>query len=129
MGGEGVVVAVGGSTGRDSPIAEVFCAVAEKAGLTVARSFLPPPGPEGRAAGELLGPGFTLLSSDPSQATGFTATADAEAFMRNWYLPTGKLKIPAVTLHTTRDPVVQIFHEDSYAAAVEAAGGSVTVNG
>jgi pimeloyl-ACP methyl ester carboxylesterase len=52
----------------------------------------------------------------------FTATADAEAFMRNWYLPTGKLKIPAVTLHTTRDPVVQIFHEDSYAAAVEAAG-------
>lgn len=39
--------------------------------------LLPPPGAEGRAAGELLGPGFTLLSSDPSQVAGFTAAADA----------------------------------------------------
>ena len=39
--------------------------------------LLPPPGPEGRAAGELLGPGFTLFSTDKSKATGFIAAAEA----------------------------------------------------
>ena len=54
----------------------------------------------------------------------FTSTPDAEAFMRQWYEPTGKLKIPAVAIHTTRDEVVQIFHEDSYFEKVSAAGYS-----
>jgi 2-polyprenyl-6-methoxyphenol hydroxylase-like FAD-dependent oxidoreductase len=39
--------------------------------------LLPPPGPEGRAVGELLGAGFTLFSSDPSRTAGFTAAAEA----------------------------------------------------
>ncbi|MCK9997109.1 MAG: hypothetical protein KAH56_12620, partial [Candidatus Krumholzibacteria bacterium] len=54
----------------------------------------------------------------------FTSTPDAEAYLRQWYEPTGKLKIPAVTIHTTRDEVAQIFHEDRYFEKVSAAGYS-----
>lgn len=54
----------------------------------------------------------------------FTSHRAAEAFIRTWYQPTGKQRIPTVTLHTTRDPVVQIFQEEAYAAAVEDAGYS-----
>ena len=50
------------------------------------------------------------------------ATPDALNYMRRWYEPTGKLKIPAVSIHTTRDMVVQIFHEYDYLAKVQAAG-------
>ena len=52
----------------------------------------------------------------------FTSTPDAEAFLRHWYEPTGKLKIPAVTIHTTRDEVVQIFQEDRYFEKVSERG-------
>jgi len=54
----------------------------------------------------------------------FTSTPDAEAFLRRWYEPTGKLKIPAVSIHTTRDEVVQIFQEDRYFEKVSEAGYS-----
>jgi pimeloyl-ACP methyl ester carboxylesterase len=54
----------------------------------------------------------------------FSSTPDAEAFLRQWYEPSGKLKIPAVTIHTTRDEVVQIFQEDRYFEKVSEAGYS-----
>lgn len=54
----------------------------------------------------------------------FSSTPDAENFIRHYYEPKGKLRIPVVTLHTTRDQVVQIFNEHDYAAKVEALGGS-----
>ena len=50
------------------------------------------------------------------------ATPDALAYLRRWYEPSGKLKIPAVSIHTTRDQIVQIFQEYDYQAKVEAAG-------
>jgi pimeloyl-ACP methyl ester carboxylesterase len=46
----------------------------------------------------------------------------AAAFMRRYYEPTGRLTIPMLTLHTSRDPVVPLFHEDVYRELVEAAG-------
>ena len=52
----------------------------------------------------------------------FRATPDAVNYIANYYTPTGKLKIPVVTLHTTRDPVVPIWHEDLYKGIATRAG-------
>jgi pimeloyl-ACP methyl ester carboxylesterase len=49
----------------------------------------------------------------------FEATADAENYIERWYEPSGRVQVPTVTLHTTRDPVVQIFNEDDYRAKAE----------
>ena len=54
----------------------------------------------------------------------FEATPDAAYYLEHWYQPTGKLTIPVVTLHTTRDGAVPFFHEPAYAALAAAAGGS-----
>ena len=54
----------------------------------------------------------------------FEATPDAEAYLQHWYQPTGKLSIPVITLHNTRDGAVPFFHEAAYAQAALAAGGS-----
>jgi pimeloyl-ACP methyl ester carboxylesterase len=53
----------------------------------------------------------------------YSSTADAEAFIRHYAEPTGDLRMPVVTLHNTRDPVVQIFNEHDYALKVAALGG------
>jgi pimeloyl-ACP methyl ester carboxylesterase len=45
-------------------------------------------------------------------------------FMTNWYEPTGKLRVPVLTLHETRDPIAPIKHEWEYAARVAAQGSS-----
>lgn len=52
----------------------------------------------------------------------YESTRDADAYIERWYEPRGKLRVPVVTLHTTRDQVVQIFQEHDFAAKVEAAG-------
>jgi hypothetical protein len=54
----------------------------------------------------------------------FSSTPDAEQYLAKYETPTGRLQIPVLTLHTTRDPVVPFFHEGAYAAVVEAAGAS-----
>ena len=36
----------------------------------------------------------------------FTATKDALRYLDRYYVPDGKLDIPTITLHTTRDPLV-----------------------
>jgi pimeloyl-ACP methyl ester carboxylesterase len=54
----------------------------------------------------------------------FEATPDAANYLEHWYQPTGKLKIPVLTLHTTRDGAVPFFHEAAYAGIAAAAGGS-----
>ena len=48
----------------------------------------------------------------------FTATPDALNYMEKYYVPDGKLDIPTVTLHTTRDPLVPFFHEAKFASFV-----------
>jgi pimeloyl-ACP methyl ester carboxylesterase len=54
----------------------------------------------------------------------FSSTPDAENYLAHYYLPTGKLKIPMLTLHKTRDADVPIFHETAYAQIVAEAGCS-----
>jgi pimeloyl-ACP methyl ester carboxylesterase len=54
----------------------------------------------------------------------YASTPDAGNYIRHWYQPTGKLKIPVLMLHTTRDPQVPVFHEDEYAALVAEEGNT-----
>lgn len=49
----------------------------------------------------------------------FVATPDALNYFEHYFTPTGDLAIPMVTLHTTRDPAVPLFHELEYAALVD----------
>lgn len=48
----------------------------------------------------------------------FDASADAEGFLDRCYEPRGTLRIPVLTLHGTRDPVVPAFHEQLLADRV-----------
>ncbi len=52
----------------------------------------------------------------------FQSTPDAVNYISKYYSPTGQLSIPVVTLHTTRDPVVPIWHEDLYKAIADQKG-------
>lgn len=54
----------------------------------------------------------------------FAAAPDALEFLRHWYQPDGKLTMPVLTVHTTRDPVVPRLHDVAFQAAVAAAGNS-----
>ena len=54
----------------------------------------------------------------------FTAAPDALLNMEGNYQTSGRIKIPVVTLHTTLDPVVPIWHQTEYTAKVQAAGAS-----
>lgn len=50
-----------------------------------------------------------------------TANGLARAYLDRFYLPTGRLQWPLVTLHTRRDPIVPFAHQSSYERAVEQA--------
>ncbi len=50
------------------------------------------------------------------------ADPDARNLLRSWYEPTGGLRIPMLSLHNTRDPVVPFAHEARYAGLVAANG-------
>jgi pimeloyl-ACP methyl ester carboxylesterase len=54
----------------------------------------------------------------------FEIAPSAAAMMRRFYEPTGRLPIPLIAYHTTRDPVVPVFHEYVYRDLVQAAGMS-----
>jgi pimeloyl-ACP methyl ester carboxylesterase len=58
----------------------------------------------------------------------FEASRDADAYLDRWYEPQGALKIPVVTLHTSRDQVVPVFQEDRYFDIVAAVGNSEMIS-
>jgi pimeloyl-ACP methyl ester carboxylesterase len=52
----------------------------------------------------------------------FAASPAALAVIAAQYQTSGRIKIPVVTMHTTLDPVVPIWHQEEYTAKVLAAG-------
>ena len=54
----------------------------------------------------------------------FTATPDAMAYLDRYYVPSGALGVPTITLHTTRDPLVPAFHEVEFGQAVAGQGSA-----
>ncbi len=61
----------------------------------------------------------TLLNSTVERFTAAPAALDSIAAS---YQTSGRLRIPVITLHTTLDPVVPLWHQDLYTAKIEAAG-------
>jgi len=53
-----------------------------------------------------------------------TIDQNCYAYLKKWYEPDGRLRIPVLTLHESRDPVVPIKHEWEYASRVAAQGSS-----
>ena len=72
----------------------------------------------------VFGAGLPASISGPLNACveRYTATADAQAWTEHYGEPSGDLRIPVLTLHNTRDPVVPLFHEQLLADAVHARG-------
>ena len=54
----------------------------------------------------------------------FTSDPNAVNYVQKYYDPTGQLKIPMLTIHTTLDPIAPIFNEQLYAQQVGKAGAS-----
>jgi hypothetical protein len=54
----------------------------------------------------------------------FTSPPDAQNFLARYYVPTGDLEIPVITVHNLFDYLVPYFHEPAFAQIVQAAGAS-----
>jgi len=65
-----------------------------------------------------------LLADLNARVIRYASTPDADAFAEREYAPTGALRIPVLTLHDSRDPVVPDFHETILAGRVSLAGDS-----
>jgi pimeloyl-ACP methyl ester carboxylesterase len=54
----------------------------------------------------------------------FTSPPDAQNFLEKYYVPTGDLEIPVITVHNRWDYLVPYFHEAAFQQIVQAAGAS-----
>jgi pimeloyl-ACP methyl ester carboxylesterase len=54
----------------------------------------------------------------------YGASRDAVNYLLRWYQPTGNLRMPVLTMHTTLDPDVPFGHQAVYAGIAAAAGES-----
>jgi len=54
-----------------------------------------------------------------------TSHPDAVNYLEHWYEPASTLKIPVVTLHTSRDPIVPLWHEYAFRQIVGSASGDL----
>jgi hypothetical protein len=70
-------------------------------------------------------PGSSRRDTRPSSLPRrYASDPSAENDMTHYCTPRGDLRIPVLTLHTTRDPIAPIFHEQLFAQAVQGAGAS-----
>ena len=54
----------------------------------------------------------------------FTSPPDAQNLLAKYYVPTGNLEIPVITVHNLWDYLVPYFHEPAFGQIVQAAGAS-----
>lgn len=59
-----------------------------------------------------------LLADINSRVRRYTRSSDATEFLRRYGEPSPRLKIPMLSLHTTRDPQVPVWHEDKLAQVI-----------
>ena len=70
---------------------------------------------------------YTGSSDDAALNAGvdrFTADRNALNALERWYTPTGNLKLPVLTIHTSRDPIVPMLHEALFSDIVASQGAS-----
>jgi pimeloyl-ACP methyl ester carboxylesterase len=66
---------------------------------------------------------YSILPSGPVfNVERLSTTKDAANYLQHWYKPTGFLSLPVVILHTSRDPIVPIYHARAYQQLAMAAG-------
>jgi pimeloyl-ACP methyl ester carboxylesterase len=63
-----------------------------------------------------------LLADLNARVARYSDDPAAAQFLDQNYTPTGDLRVPLVSLHTSMDPVVPVLHESIYREAVEAMG-------
>jgi pimeloyl-ACP methyl ester carboxylesterase len=54
----------------------------------------------------------------------YQGAPDALNYLRRWYEPTGRIRVPVLTLDGAFDPIAPLFHKNRFASAVEAQGAS-----
>ena len=70
---------------------------------------------------------YTGSSDDSALNAGvarFTADRNALNALERWYTPAGDLKLPVLTIHTSRDPIVPMLHEARFSDIVASKGAS-----
>jgi pimeloyl-ACP methyl ester carboxylesterase len=70
---------------------------------------------------------YTGSSNDAALNAGvarYAASPEARAYLRQWYEPNGKLRVPMLMLHAEREPVLHYRQTLKYQALVDAAGQS-----
>lgn len=58
-----------------------------------------------------------LLADVNARVARYTRTPDAQAYLEHYGEPSGNLRIPVLAIHTTRDPVVPVWHEATFGQA------------
>ncbi|TMQ65878.1 MAG: hypothetical protein E6K77_01880 [Candidatus Eisenbacteria bacterium] len=69
-----------------------------------------------------------LLADVNARVARYSDGPFARHFLDRYYEPTGDLRVPVVSLHTSLDPVVPIFHETIYRSLVEAQGQAANLH-
>ncbi len=65
-----------------------------------------------------------MIAASNQGVTRYDITPDARNYLERYYVPTGNLKIPVVSVHNLWDPLVPFFHEPAFADSVASAGAS-----
>ena len=65
-----------------------------------------------------------LVASSNAGVARFEMPPSAENYLEKYYVPTGELRDPTITMHTLFDPLVPYFHEVAFNGTVAAAGAS-----
>jgi fermentation-respiration switch protein FrsA (DUF1100 family) len=71
-----------------------------------------------------LGVDANGLLAQMNQRTVATASRNARNYAEHYVNPSGGIRRPVLTVHTTGDAVAPVFHENAYAATVEKQGRS-----
>jgi hypothetical protein len=66
----------------------------------------------------------SLIANSNVGVARYDITPDAQNYLDKYYVPTGGLKIPVVSVHNVWDPLVPFFHEAAFGQTVAAAGAS-----
>jgi pimeloyl-ACP methyl ester carboxylesterase len=66
----------------------------------------------------------SMIAASNGGVARYDMPPDAQNYLEKYYVPTGDLKIPVVSVHNFWDPLVPFFHEPALAQTVASAGAS-----
>jgi pimeloyl-ACP methyl ester carboxylesterase len=66
----------------------------------------------------------SMIAASNARVTRYDMPPDARNYLDKYYVPTGSLKIPVVSVHNLWDPLVPFFHEPAFANITASAGAS-----